>query len=282
MRKLGGLKEVVALAERDKEEKDLGISGGLSPSLLQQVRQLSVPIWARGLALTLAVLTTLMAVWLVWSGARSCAFECNERLMESGVKILSVAFVPLLVLVYLVFAETGVRALKRKTRELLEVTVVEALYSEVRSNKSCGNEILGSNAQLLEISGPSAYYRLHVLRCNHSATLNFQLDFNVSKVNVVVFLPWLGRERGPALAEQIRTRLGPTLEGARHEGYSMDENVGYTQIEGRGHAVLCGRKRLGHDFLWDPSSKLYFAQDLRFFLLSLIQEAGELCQEQRP
>lgn len=270
------------MLERDKEEKNAGISEGLSPSLLQQVRQLSVPVWARGLALALAVLTTLMAVWLVWSGARSCAFECNERLMESGVKILSIAFVPLLVLVYLVFAETGVRALKRKTRELLEITVPDAFYGEKRSVKGCDNEIPGSRAQLLEISGPTAYYRLHVQFRDHSASLIFQLDFNVSKVNVVVFLPWPGEERGPALAEQIRTRLGPTLEGARHEGYAVDENVGYTRIDGRGHAVLCGRKRLRQDFLWDPGSKLYFAQDLRFFLLSLMQEAGDLCCEAKP
>jgi hypothetical protein len=274
--------EETALLERDNEEKGLRIGEGLSPTLIQQVRQLSVPIWARGLALTLAVLTTLVAVWLVWSGARSCAFECNERLMESGVKILSIAFVPLLVLVYLVFAETGVRALKRKTKELLEVTVIEALHSEERQNKDHSNEIWGSAAQLLEISGPTAYYQLRVLRQDNAATLNFQLDFNVSKVNVVVFLPWPGPERGQTLAQQIRTRLGPTLEGARHEGYVVDENIGYTLIDGRGHAVLCGRKRLRQDFLWDPGSKLYFAQDLRFFLLSLVQEADDLCREPRP
>lgn len=270
------------MTERDKDEGGIGMREAFNPTLLQQVRQLSVPIWARGLALLLALLTTLIAVWLVWSGASSCAFQCNERLMEAGIKILSVAFVPLLVLVYLVFAETGVRALKRKTQELLQTTVIEALRSEAGPNELGSSEIQGSEARLLEISGPTAHYHFCVKRRDHTAAIRFQLDFNVSKVNLVVYLPWPGPERGVALAEQLQIRLGPTLEGARHEGYAMDENVGYISSNGLGYAVLCGRKRLRQDFLWDPGSKLYFAQDLRFFLLSLAQEASDLCRQPAP
>jgi hypothetical protein len=273
----------------EQGEKDIG-KGGLdktvgeilTPTVLQQIRQLSVPIWARGLALLLALGAMFSGAWLLWFGVLSCPGGCNEKLMDSGVKVLSVSLVPVLILVYLVFAETGVRALKRKTRELLEQTVIDAFRIEESSLPPMvsDRDVSASEAKLsAPISGPTAYYQLRVKRQTGAATLSFQLDFNVTKVNVVIYLPWIEHEVGEDLNKAVKARLCGTFEGARHEGYDFDANVARITVDGKTFVVLCARKRLRQDFLWDPGSKLYFVQDLRFFLFSLMVEADGLCCE---
>ncbi|GHT86558.1 hypothetical protein AGMMS49960_14680 [Betaproteobacteria bacterium] len=281
LRNLGVNWELI-LSEHDNEGLKLAVDENLNPNLLQQLRQLSVPVWARWLALLLALFMTLMPTWLVLSGVSACASECNDHLINAGVSILSVGFVPSLVLVYLVFAETGVKALKSKTRELLENIVLDALHTHAQSDTLIRgeNDVLESKAQLLHISGPTAQYSLSVRYNEGLSFLRFHLDFNVKKVNVVIYLPWDEQERGKALTDRLKEKFAATIEGATHEGYVIDENVGYSVAGGKAHVLVCGRKLLRQDFLWDPASKLYFAQDLRLFLFSLIQEAGSLLHQE--
>ena len=165
---------------------------------------------------------------------------------------------------------------------LLEQTVIDAFRIEESSLPPMvsDRDVSASEAKLsAPISGPTAYYQLRVKRQTGAATLSFQLDFNVTTVNVVIYLPWIGHEVGDDLNKAVKARLCGTFEGARHEGYDFDANVARITVDGKTFVVLCARKRLRQDFLWDPGSKLYFVQDLRFFLFSLMVEADGLCCE---
>jgi len=104
-----------------------------------QIRQISVPVWARALALILALAVLLPGIVLIWGGWLGCAefmkdwlgvrIVCHENWIAQGIEIVVAAFVPVVVILYLVFAETGMRSLARRTNELLEKIVPQALRS---------------------------------------------------------------------------------------------------------------------------------------------------------
>lgn len=260
------------------EEQGKGniLPAGLPPGFLQQVRQLSIPVWARLLALLLGLATFLIGIGLLWLGAAASG-SVNGTLMDTGTKVITTAFVPVLVLVYLVFSETGVKALKRKTSELLARTVPEALETSPCDGSSLFPSGTQMNGKLLcehQSGNPTAQYKLMLSQGSQSATLRFSIDLNVSKVNIVLFLPLRGADSSPD--PNLMNRFKGTMEGAVHEGYSFDGNIGSIQDNGQRYATVCARRRLPPDFLWDPGAKLYFAQDLRFFMYSVVTEAWDL------
>ena len=67
-----------------------------------------------------------------------------------------------------------------------------------------------------------------------------------------------------------------TLTGARLEGYTTNNVIGYNELNGRHYNSLVLYKALPQDFLWNSAEKLYFAQDLQVMIESLAQEAGDL------
>lgn len=255
-------------------EKSVDLVKSLPPNLIQQVRQLSVPLWVRLMALLTATSVFLIGAVLVWLGSlASCAPACDPRLLDAGIKVLSLAFLPLLVLLYLVFSETGVRALTRKTRELLEKTIPLALTAQSGEGPVSGeNDIRSSEVQFLgPDAGPTAYYRVILNKKGGRAALLLKIDLNVRKSNVVFHFPSARFDAGAA----VHRKLKASLSGAAHEGYDIDQEVA---VSGD-HVLLCARKRLTDDFLWDPAAKLYFAQDLRFFVYSVAGEAWDWLNE---
>lgn len=244
----------------------------LAPNFLQQIRQLSVPMWARAIALALAAMVLVVGILLVALGSLpTCYPDCPENLLDAGVKIVSVAFIPVLVLVYLVFAETGVRALKNKTKNLLEEIIPQLLQARDRSSdegRTDGTQRFDASLELVgEIDGPTAKYRLNIRNEDDWASIFLEVDLNVYKANVVVFFPQEIFDQEGSV-ERVRQRIPNTIEGALHEGYSLDAHA----ITRHGLIGVCLRRHLAKDFLWDPAAKLYFAQDLRCFLKSLAAE----------
>lgn len=100
-----------------------------NPGFVGQLRQFSVPLLARASIFTIAVLTLVVGILLIWLGWHACAPDkCGEKWLEVGLQVLGTTFLPVVVLGYLVFAETGVKALVRKSSELLRKTIPDALH----------------------------------------------------------------------------------------------------------------------------------------------------------
>lgn len=253
--------------------------------LIQHARQLSIPLWVRMSALAIALATFTMGLWLIAGGVASChASVCDERMLEIGSRIVTIAFLPSLVLVYVAFAQTGVSALTRKSRALLADCIPGALLTRPGSASALGSgqDIIDSSAQVFHSPGvPSARYRLALSRKDSTAELWFQVDFNVSKVNITVHVPWTAPFSAQEAREQLEKRFPVSFEGARDEGYTVDNSIARIEQGGRLILSFCIRRRLAADFLWDSAGKLYFAQDLRYFLFSLANEGWELFQHPR-
>lgn len=266
----------------DKKPEDsavlLGPAGPIGPGAVGQLRQLSIPLWARILTLCLAVGTLLGGSFLVWQGWVSCTVGCNEKWIENGTKIVGSAFVPVIVLVYLVFAETGVKALVRKTEELLKRTIPSALRIETES-KSFGvvGAIERCDVDTIHTAGaPTARYTMTFMRLGAKGRLDVIIDLNVSKANVAFFIPVPEEFAAGTDIQQLRERFKATMEGAEHEGYVFDKASPEVEVDGRRYLKIVARRRLSDNFLWDPGHKLHFAQDLRMFVHSMILDGWDI------
>lgn len=246
----------------------------ISPNILYQFRQLSIPLWARGVVLFLV--SAVFFADLVFLGFGF--WNSNEKWLVTAAQLFGVTFVPTLAVVYLAFAETGVVALKRKTTELLNTILPSSLRAmgDVLGVGTLQVESIAANHE-----SPSRRYRLRFNNPDDptckTIELLFSLDVNVHKANLGVWVPVV-RVEGNATA--ILECLRHTLEGARREGYELNDHPAKVIADGLEYFVLVLIKRLPQDFLWDPGQKLYFAQDLRFFLASAMREGESyFCRE---
>jgi hypothetical protein len=244
-----------------------------NPGFVGQLRQFSVPLLARVTIFTIAVLTLVAGILLIGLGWHACAPDkCGEKWLEVGLQVLGTTFLPVVVLGYLVFAETGVKALVRKSSELLRKTIPDALHLE----PSAEDFLVGGELERCEVKtshandSPRAYYSLTATRSGEQARLDVILDLNVSKINVVFIVPV--PRQGVTDLGKIADNFKATLEGAAHEGYVIDKVLTETEINGRHCIKLVARLRMNDNFLWDPARKLHFAQDLRMFCHAMMVE----------
>lgn len=271
------------------EGNDHAVLGLLAPpqDWMTQVRQISVSVWARALALTLSIAVLLPGILLIWSGWLGCSelmkdwlgnrIVCHENWIAQGTQIVVATLVPVVVILYLVFAETGMRSLARRTNELLEKTVPQALRAYegevstyVNGLQSCA-VVTSAHAD----SGLSAHYLLQYrLDESSEGRLRLTVSVNVNKAVIVFFLP-MGTKADKA---QVRRLMAPTIQGAMHEGYVFDEELVETTREGQQYCLLIARRNLPADFLWNPAAKLHFAWDLRAFAYSVIHDGHALLQ----
>lgn len=259
--------------EPKSDEHSSATAVSFGPGAISQIRQLSIPLWARSLALVLAVTTLVAGILLVLKGWMSCTSGCEDRWIESGTALVAATFLPAVVLVYLVFAETGVSALVAKTGELLKKVIPEALCLKGDANDF---EIVGNLAscmiETVHVPGsPRARYRVTAYRGGETAELNVVLDLNVSKANVVFYVP-ANTEDDQTLIDRFKA----TIEGARHEGYQFDKVLTSVVVDGRRLTAMTARQKLSENFLWDPAKKLHFAQDLRMFIHSFVLDGWSL------
>lgn len=246
----------------------------VTPATIAQFRQLSIPLAARIAAVMLAVAVLALGGWLVVDGWQHCTANCKDKALENGSKILAAAILPSVVIVYLAFAETGVRALLRKIDELLDRMVPEALRQERKTDFVATGEIEECQVETHFSKGSSrARYRLTAKRGDRSAVMNILLELNVAKVNTVFLIPV-----PTGTTDDLRNRLKETIAGATHEGYSFDEAWPIVEIDGGRYIRLVARKRLPDNFLWDPGLKLHFAQDLRMFAHAVISDGWDLLE----
>lgn len=250
-----------------------------------QVRQISVPVWARALAFILSLAVLLPGIVLIWAGWLGCAefvqnwlgggIACREKWIAQGIEIVVAALVPVIAILYLVFAETGMRSLVRRSDELLKKTIPHALHSEENAHSIYSHGVRSCIVTTSHTTGRmSAHYLLHYRMDDGDGRLRLTVGVNVDKAVVVFFLPMQeGKD-----ANEVKGSLEPTIKGAEHEGYVFDDKLVETVREGQRYWLLIARRRLPADFLWSPAAKLHFAWDLQAFAYSVIHDGHTLFQ----
>lgn len=105
--------------------------------------------------------------------------------------------------------------------------------------------------------------------------LLFRLELNVRKANLVLSLPrevvCKNRKDAsmPCIAD-VRELLLHTLKGSQEEGYQLNDVI----VDRGAFVDVVLIVKLRENFMITPHERLYFAQDLMFFLKSVVVELG--------
>lgn len=268
------------------EEKE---GSGIDFSAIKIIRQLSIPMWARIFALVVAFATFVGSIWLMGIGTIFCHGDCNDKLLELGVSILAGTFVPMIVLIYIAFARTGIEALKKKTEDFLLETI-PSIFNRQFVPWNDDIEFGISDCSIIPsrpimhvpfyekfwrgirnkgyIGSSSERYLLRVKWGGYTNTdVQFFVELNMYKINVGMLLPIQKinpNDQSKNPRKFFEDVFGSVFEGAKHEGYKVDDNVSVTNK----YYYIVSRLKVPEDFIWDPSHQLHFIQDLKNFILA--------------
>lgn len=239
-----------------------------SNDLIRWLKMLALPGWAKFALATIMLLILGSALGLLVWGLLHGKLE----VISSAVAILTVGLPVGLIVVALVFGDGGSRKLKELTKRVLQNEIPEAILQNLSATSG---DAYYKNPQVTPLlSGCIADYVLSadgnpdcVGTSRKQLTLEFTLELNVRKANLVVWIPALP----DASSLDLNQRLEPYQScffGASKEGYTQNS----TPLQGAktGHIGFIFIKVLGDDFLLNPGERLYFAQDLAFFVRGLL------------
>lgn len=232
-----------------------------SNELVRWLQLLVLPLWARiGLLLIMALIVagglTLLATSLIRE---------EKEDLAAAMTLLTVALPVMLVVVALVFGQHGEKRLKANTSVLLESELPQALHANLSSTQA-------SLAIQKTLQGCRCDYHLNFGGTGilSDVKLDFSVELNVRKINLAFWL------NGYALPEHISAEvesLKPfrhVIAGALAEGYRMNDTPARYLGSGQGQGILFFRE-LDPDFLIKPAARLYFCQDLSFFVRGVIE-----------
>lgn len=236
-----------------------------SGDLIRWLRMLALPLWAKAiLALIMGVVIASALGLLVWS----LSFNRIE-VLSSAVAILTVALPITLVVVAMVFGDGGAKKLKTLTKLVLESEVPTALHENLAATSAYAP--YDRCDVTLTAHGCVADYALSVARFDQQApspaslvrALRFKLELNVRKANVVLWLPRRAFASGAG-----DHPYQSCFFGAAREGYVQNElPIACADPDLVGVVFI---KNLSEDFLLNPAERLYFAQDLAFFIRGIL------------
>jgi hypothetical protein len=236
-----------------------------SGDLIRWLKMLALPAWARWLLALMMVLVLGSALsLLVWGVVTN-----HIEVVSSAVAILTVGLPIGLIVVALVFGDGGAHKLKNLTQLVLEQEVPEALRQNLAS--TTGYASYRACHVAFSVSGCIADYTLTVepeafpaeTRKRPQLSIEFKLELNVRKANLVVWLPALA-----VASSADRNPYQSCFFGAKSEGYLQnDVPIAGERSDQLGVVFI---KLLGEDFLLNPGERLYFAQDLAFFIRGLL------------
>ncbi len=237
-----------------------------SADLIRWLKMLALPRWAKWILALVMVLTLGGALALGAWGALTNHID----VVTAAVTILTVGLPVGLIVVALVFGDGGAYKLQALTQLVLRKEVPDALVANLnarsgyRSFEDChiSFDIHGCIADYvlsIRVPGDAIQGRQPVQR-----ELTFKLELNVRKANLVLWLP-------EAFVQPSQDKPSPYAScffGAEREGYLRNATPIAGSREGYLGAVFI--KQLSDDFLLNPAERLYFAQDLAFFVRGVL------------
>lgn len=193
------------------------------------------------------------------------AFNRDKESMTAAISLLTVALPVSLIVIGLVFGQRSEKRLANITHNILDKLIPQQVQ-EI----ACQSRKL----QLIPLlrTGCRATYSLSAQQ-GHSPLqhpLRFSVELNVRKVNVMFSLPDAIQPAGPLDKNPALSAYQHVIAGALAEGYRLNSDLAEYGGEDGSRALLFFRA-LPDDFLLRPMEKLYFTQDLGFFVRGIIE-----------
>jgi hypothetical protein len=292
-------------------------SGG-GMELLQGIKLFSVPLWVKILILILLGVLGLVNTTLFFTGL---LYQNHESWVKSSIDLLGVVLPIFIIMLVIWKSETGVDSLRRKTEDFLmdllpsalgKIVEVNAPFFEVGADRELADHPTKARI-FINLLKNDCYSDFVILAPDPVGFVEIviRLEINVKKVNFNLCLDEaLAGERfaeehpGFAsnsadntadVAKWVFSRFRHTLAGAgMQEGahvqtaepapgrYDFNQNVLRRAIGDR--TVLCfvASCSVAPDFLYNPGERLFFAQDLMFFLRSFLTEGRDMFRTVLP
>ncbi len=243
-----------------------------SSDLIRWLKMLALPNWARSILAIIMLLVLFSALGLLFWGLINAELE----IISSAVAMLTVGLPIGLIVVAIVFGDGGASKLIELTRIVLTQEIPNAILQNLAS--SSGGARYKASEIVPTLSGCIADYLLTTSDSarddaeSKQVSLEFKLELNVKKANFVVWIPLIYDSSGTASIHNLQ-EYEHCFTGATMEGY-IKNTMPMTDIKS-GHLGFVFIKQLGSDFLLNPGDRLYFAQDLAFFVRGLLDVAAK-------
>jgi hypothetical protein len=263
-----------------------------------QIQMVFIPLWARVLVGVLILGSLGVSVSLFWT-----ALTGAERpdWITAGAQLLGVVFPVAILGIVLGGGAFGDASILKRTEQVLRQTIPYHLQFLVddaqrwRDFRSGRRSPLTDAARLARIDLHHsrgrclADYRIRVPLAPAPVTLHLRVELNVRRVNINLLLPAARidalQQNGETLLQTVR-RLFPhstaAMDVADDAGqidqahppirYRLNPSLLQRQVDGQPCVAIVATAAVAHDLVWNPSEKVYFAQDLCFMLKSFLQE----------
>ena len=236
-----------------------------SADLIRWLKMLALPTWAKWL-LAVVMVVTLGALALAAWGVLAMHIE----VVTAAVTILTVGLPVGLIVVAMVFGDGGAAKLKTLTQLVLRSEIPDALVANL--NVRSGYQAFERCHISFDTHGCIADYVLSVDaidRLGQAARVEpkhfaFKLELNVRKANLVLWLPEKFVQPAKGRSQSVCFLLLELNERA------MCLIQCPSPVVERGYLGAVFIKQLSEDFLLNPAQRLYFAQDLAFFIQGVL------------
>jgi hypothetical protein len=234
-----------------------------SSDLIRWLKLLALPGWAKVVLAGIMLFIIANALALLLGGW----IERDKDAISAAVSILTFGLPLGLIVVALVFGDGGSRKLRQLTHQVLEREVPTAIRENLAplAHGPLANATIEPKYQ-----GFIADYTVSTQPATGTGTkLHFRLELNVRKVNLVY---WADTEATTTDARRLfesHPGLHSCLVGAEREGYVLNPVLQSVAGDTKKGCVFI--KTFHEDFLLSPAQRLYFAQDLSFFVRGLLE-----------
>lgn len=232
-----------------------------SSELVRWLQSLALPVWARGVLIIVFVAVMFGGLAMVgWA-----AIHRDRDSMTAALSLLTVALPVSLIVIGLAFGQRSEKRLAHLTSDVLEQLIpshLEQLACKPRGLQLSQLARTGCRATYI-LSSPPEQGRL-------AQPLKFSVELNVRKVNLMFSLPQHINPQGALQQHPALLHYQHVIAGAQAEGYRFNTELADYGGEDGGRALLFYRS-LPEDFLLRPIEKLYFAQDLGFFVRGMLE-----------
>jgi len=233
----------------------------MTDEIIRWIKLLALPKWAKLCVILALTLMLSSATFLIVRGI----IDLDKDTTIAGVGLLTFGLPLALITIATFFEDGGTTRLTELTRKLLEQELPKALDQYLHARPLNTRDF--KPAITHQVRGCVGDYKVHVSSTEDGKPiLHFLVELNVHKVNIVVLLPDKPNLNDSKDYFKESILLESCLHGATNEGYQLNPKP----EERENNVGLVLTKTFSEDFLLNPLQRLYFAQDLSFFIRGMI------------
>ncbi|SLN16655.1 hypothetical protein ROA7450_00452 [Roseovarius albus] len=276
-------------------------------NISNQIQIIYIPWWIR-VAIAVIMLSSISICGYLFYWALVDGEKANW--LAAGTYLLGIVFPILIIVIVIAGASFGELSILRRTEKMLVRTIpyhLQFIPEETRNFVEFRNYTRSAKTKSTELANISLFhstgrcYADYVIRVPSPAgtlKLNLRVEMNIKRVNInVAFLRTdlddLMQLEGISgnLEDFLRNKFQHSLaiealqsEGAKHASTSDGTVISYAfnksflsrEVDGQDYVVVVATTGVPYDTVWNPSERVFFAQDLMFMIRAFMQESPDV------